>query len=459
MSWTKQKKLLGSLSLLCVMITNAAWATPDSHIIQVQKGTHKLLREHIKISRLAVGDPNIADVTVIKNQDILITGKKRGVTSLMVFGANTNSPQQYQVVVGAVHNPLEGSVVPGESQSKLRVGPSGALLGVSESLREHDLARQAQASQQQGKGPSAPDASQLDMDTEVQTDIKVVEISRTTMKQFGINVVKNIANTTVAVSPPGALSGVGNNSGSSIGSGVGLSSASGFLPVQNAFQIVIGDSQKGILGLLSVLESQGLARTLAEPSLTAQSGHTASFLAGGEFPVPVEQGSSGGASGITVQYKQYGIRVSLTPTVISPNQINLKVAPEVSDLDYTNAVSTGGVQVPSLTVRRTDTTVELGNGQSFVISGLISHNFTANADKIPFLGSVPILGAFFKSTNFNRTDKELIMVVTPHLVRPLAAGSKKPKLPGSRYDHYNPSSANLIFEENGQFKTDTGFSR
>ena len=115
--------------------------------------------------------------------------------------------------------------------------------------------------------------------------------------------------------------------------------------------------------------------------------------------------------------------------------------------------------MPALSVRRTDTTVELGNGQSFVISGLISHNFAANADKVPFLGSVPILGAFFKSTKFNRTDKELIMVVTPHLVRPSAAGSPKPKLPGARYDHYNPSSANLIFEESGNFNTDTGFSR
>ena len=171
-----------------------------------------------------------------------------------------------------------------------------------------------------------------------------------------------------------------------------------------------------------------MARVLAEPTLVAMSGQSASFLSGGELPVPVPQGLGSTA----IEYKPFGIGLTLTPTVLSNDRIVLKVAPEASDLDYTNSLSLGGVAVPAITTRRADTTVELGDGESFIIGGLVSRTTTSNADKIPLLGDLPILGTFFKQSKYQMSEKELVIVVTPQLVKPIARGTDlAPYLPGS----------------------------
>ena len=233
-------------------------------------------------------------------------------------------------------------------------------------------------------------------------------------------------------------------------------------PVPLVIELTV--APEGLLAAaLSVLESEGLARTLAEPSLTAMSGQTASFLAGGEFPFPtVQNGGGSGNNSITIVFKEFGIRLNLTPTVLARNRIALKVAPEVSQLDYTNGISINGITIPGLDVRRTDTMVELGDGETFVLSGLISNDLVNNVSKIPWLGDVPVLGAFFRNTSINRTDRELIMVVTPHLIRPIAKGSPLPELPGASLDQYRPSFAHTMFMETGDFgqpKSDQGYSR
>ena len=172
-------------------------------------------------------------------------------------------------------------------------------------------------------------------------------------------------------------------------------------------------------------------------------------------------GGGGGGNSITVEFKEFGIRLSLTPTVLQQDRIVLKVAPEVSELDFDSGVNVQGLQIPGIRVRRTDTTVELGDGESFVISGLVDQDLGANVDKVPWLGDIPILGTFFRSTNYTRQDRELIMIVTPHLVTPLAKGTKVP-LPGEKYDEYDPDSAELFFFERGEFEPGgaaTGFTR
>ncbi len=422
----------------------------DSRVVIVEQGTHQLLHENLSVSRVAVGDPAIADVNVINRHELLITGKSTGVTSLLVWYKGIKQTQAYRLVIRPVTDPLTESGANDPELALARIQP-GQVTGQFPNLLAHQ-----RGLRQAGEDPA--DQSSLAIEAQVLTEIKIAELSRSTLKEFGFNFLINRLDGTASLTRPGTLNGatiVRNDveGGGSFNS-VELTSGAGFLPLSNAFNIVLGSATRNILGYLSVLETQGLVRTLAQPSLVAMTGQTATFLAGGEFPVPVSQGNSGG---ISIEYKEFGVRLSLTPTILGNNRIALKVAPEVSELDFSAGVQVSGTAVPALTVRRTDTMVELGDGESFVISGLVSRNMMANVDKVPVLGSIPVLGAFFKSSRYDRDERELVMVVTPHLVRPLKAGAQTPALPGEEYEKYKPHSTQLILLETGKFKS--GFSR
>mgnify|MGYP001111199900 CR=1 FL=1 len=456
------KSLLPSLllALACACGTAQA-AVPDDRVIAVEAGVHKLLRQPQAVSRVAIGDPAVAEVTVINRREVLITGKKNGVTSLLIWpkSGTGDAPTEYRLKVGPVQDPLKVKVTDPDLV-QLRSDTAEGLSGSVPTLLAHRRAKiEAQSQAQAAAGSTAAakvaDRSTIDLETQVMTEVKIVEVKRSTLQAYGLNVLKNTGNTTAGLTTPGSLTA--NTGVAGVGANAGLlgNVAS---PISNAFNLVIGNPRDGILGVLSFLEQKGLARTYAEPTLTAMSGQTASFLAGGEFPVPVSQGGTTG--GITIQYREFGIRLSLTPTVLSRDRIGLKVAPEVSDLDFSAGITTAGVTVPALTVRRTDTTVELGDGESFVISGLVSNSLINNANKVPWLADIPILGAFFKNINVNRTEKELVMVVTPRLVRPLARGGARPPLPGAATDNYRPGFGQLVFEETGKFDQSTfGFSK
>jgi pilus assembly protein CpaC len=193
---------------------------------------------------------------------------------------------------------------------------------------------------------------------------------------------------------------------------------------------------------IDLAEQDGLSTTLAEPNLTALSGETAEFLAGGEFPIPLSQG----LGTTTVEYKNYGVSLAYTPTVLANGRISLRVRPEVSELTSQGAVTLGGVQVPALTVRRAETTVELGSGQSFMIAGLLSNSSSNLIDKAPGVGDVPILGALFRSTNFQRKQTELVIVVTPYLVRPV--DDSEIRLPTDGFQVPDPIQQYLLMKDN-----------
>ena len=256
---------------------------------------------------------------------------------------------------------------------------------------------------------------------QVMLEVRVAEISRSLLKRLGINFAY--------------LSGSGNNLGLSLlGSLTGLPS----LPAVGSPSagIDISSTVNGILRFLAggttwtffidALKEEGLLNILAEPTLITLSGKTANFLAGGEFPVPVPS-----ENGITIEYKPFGVGLNFTPTVLSEKKINLQVAPEVSQLDFSKGVSVGGFLVPSLTTRRVSTVVELADGQSFAIAGLLSHDIREVASRFPVLGEIPVLGALFRSSNFQKNETELIIIVTPHLVKPLDR-TKQP-LPTDQY--------------------------
>lgn len=404
------------LGLLLFAGAGMAADTVDSveraRTLTVGVGQQELVHAPGRIERVAVGDPQTAAVNVISAREVMLTGVEDGRTSLLVWTAGESRPTRFPVVVGAQDRP--------------------ALLSREGRVR---------------------------LATQVQADIRIAEVSRRALRQIGFNFISNAAGeSALGVSPPGAAAGI-----SGAGGGLDLLSSTGFQPIGDAFNLVLTDSSKDTVGLLSILERRGLMRTLAEPSLVAMSGQTASFLAGGEFPIPVAQGGGSGVgnNAVTIEFKEFGIRLSLTPTVLGEDRIVLKVAPEVSELDFDAGVTLQGITVPGIRVRRTDTTVELGDGESFILSGLVDQNLAANVDKVPWLGDLPVIGAFFRSTRYERRNRELIMVVTPHLVTPMARGTEI-EMPGSEYDRYDPSDSELFLFERGDFESRrgaTGFSR
>lgn len=425
----------------------------EAETLSLESGNHRVVVNTQPVKRVAVGNPDVAGITVMTTHNLMVTGKQVGATEISIWESeHAAQPDRVIRVVVSAATSLEHEAVEAIGSVPLTVaaaGKSPALTGRAASLEKHALARQV--IDDESKGPL--DASVTDFENQVQIDIKVVEVSRQSMKRAGLFFGRNQGNRTFAVSPPGTLSGIESG-----GSGFTLNSASGFLSSLDTFNFVLGNAGSGLLATLSVLEANGFAYTLAEPSLTAISGQSATFLAGGEFPVPIRSGG-GSDSTVTIKYKEYGVRLMLTPTVLAAERIFLKVSPEVSELDFNNAVQTGGVAVPGLTVRRTDTSVALGNGESFVISGLVSRNTLSNVDKFPWLGNIPILGAFFRSTRYDREDKELLMVVTPHLVRPLAKHAATPPLPGSDVHDYDPSFSELFFQTGGAKLPAMGLSR
>lgn len=470
MTW---KNLIGALyaaALLPALLMPLSTAAQSS-VIEVEQGTQRLLAQGNIVRRVAIGDPAVADVTVLNQRELMLTGKNLGVTSLIVWPAGAAPRREYRVkVVHPVDARADARIGADRDFARAQIDAGRSLSGTLPNLLAH---RRARVVAQGNSKDAIGDSSGVELETQVMTEVKIAELSRTTLQQFGLNFFKNRGSTLAGQATPGSLSNVRSTTAPSTSTSTTnatstttmTSAMNAFLlnndgtvpsPLQAAFNLVVGNPDRGLLGILSVLESKGMAHVLAEPTLLTTSGQSANYLAGGEFPVPVAQGGVGGGS-ISIEYKEFGVRLRLSPTVLAKSRISLKVAPEVSDLDFSAGIQIGGVAVPALTVRRTDTTVELGDGESFVISGLVSNNLTNNVSKVPWLGDIPVLGAFFRSTNFSKQEKELIMVVTPHLVRPLAQGARLPALPGAQYDRYDPGVGRTILLETGTF--DTGYGR
>ncbi|MCB5189655.1 type II and III secretion system protein family protein [Methylobacillus arboreus] len=446
-------KLVWILGIGLLLLVQRAWAED----ILVSMGQQKIYEHTVALHRVAVANPDVLAVTMTSPRTLIIVPKAVGATEISLWDGKTSQPNRVLQVSVAPSLALEEQGLKAADVDQLHIEAAGsgvALAGEALSLEEH--ARALESLQKDRNGPL--DVSNSEFESHVQIDIKVVEVSRQNAMRFGFLVGRNGGNRRGfgVVSPPDTLSGVERDA---TATGFNFVSGSGFLPVLNAFNVVFGNNGSGLLGTLSILETNGFAYTLAEPSLSAISGQTATFLAGGEFPVPIRTGG-GSDSAITIRYKEYGVRLMLTPTILSGERIFLKVAPEVSELDFANAVQTGGVAVPGLKVRRTETSVSLGNGESFVISGMVSRNTVNNIDKMPWLGNIPIIGAFFSSKRFDREDKELLMVVTPRLVRPIARNAALPALPGEELKHYKPSFSEFFLSRDAYPKpSSTGMSR
>ncbi|MDD5363700.1 MAG: type II and III secretion system protein family protein [Gallionellaceae bacterium] len=428
----------------------AVHAESPAQVFEVEAGSQRTIKLEKAAQRVAVGDGAVAEVKVLGKQELLLQGIKPGSTSLLVWTKKGASPLSYRIEV----NKAAESALLTEEFPELHLKVSNDLLileGTSPSMEQHVVAKEvALHADGVGKGPLV-DTAQLPFSSQVQIDVRVVELSRSVLKEAGLNLFSTASNAiTFGTFAPGSLTKVT----ASAGEGIKVDTTGS--PVSKALTLLLGSPSGDVVGLLSMLEGNGFARTLAQPTLLALSGQTASFLAGGEFPVPVPQA----LGQTTIQYKPYGIRLDVSPTVLSENHIALKIAPEVSDLDFENAITINGVSVPSLTTRRADTSIELGNGESYVIGGLVSQKVVKNLDKMPGLGDIPILGAFFKHARLSRDEKELLIIVTPRLVKPLAANSPIGPLPGAELADYNPSLWQMLIQsDRGEAARFTGLSK
>jgi pilus assembly protein CpaC len=266
----------------------------------------------------------------------------------------------------------------------------------------------------------------LPLTGDILLEVKFAEVDRTAITQLGINILslpgaKNVGTTTTGqFSPPGLVNGQSGSSG-------GTSSLTNTFGLSDLLNIFIFRQDINLAATIKALQVKDVLQILAEPNLITASGKEASFLAGGEFPYPVLQGTAvGGSQGVTIQFKEFGVRLTFTPTLMADGSIHLKVKPEVSSLDFANALIISGFTIPALSTRRVESEMDLQDGQSFAIAGLVDNRVTEQLSKIPGLGDIPILGKLFQSKSLNKSHNELLVLVTPRVVHRGAAPQVPP---------------------------------
>jgi pilus assembly protein CpaC len=363
------------------------------------------------IARVAVGLGDVAEVQAVTRTEVMVNGKAPGETSLIIWDKQ-GGRQFFNVTVRAsaslANDKLDAvrrelrTELPGQSVKITVEGDSVFLRGNVKDL--NSSSRAVKIASTAGKVVNLLDVDVPPADPQILLKVRFMSIDRSKALQLGINLTASGLGNTVSSLSTGQF-------------GAGANVSAVYTTGLTSFGATI-----------EALESKGVVETLAEPNVMAVNGHEASFLAGGEYPYPMAQASGTGVGTISIEFKEYGIRLNFIPTVSPRGTIRLQVAPEVSALDFTNAVEIAGFEVPAITTRRMKTEVELGDGQAFVIGGLLENEETSAFQKIPFLGDIPILGKFFQSESKKRTNTELMVVVTPEIVAPIEAGSPTPDL-------------------------------
>ncbi|MGH9604791.1 MAG: type II and III secretion system protein family protein [Terracidiphilus sp.] len=386
------------------------------------------------IVRVAVGLGDIAEATAVSPTEIMIDGKAAGQTSLIVWDS-AGARQFFNVTVHPSNDITQDNLdgvrrelrleLPGQpvrvSMENNHIFLRGTVSDLTGSARAVEIAATA------GKVVNMLNVDVPKSPPQILLKVRFASVDRSRARQMGINLFNlGLGNavggiSTGQFSPPSIVSTT-SCSGSSICSG-GYEAT-----FANELNFLTFFPGLGAGAEIQALESNNIVQVLAEPNLVAADGKEASFLAGGEFPYPVVQGTSSGSAAVTIEFKEYGIRLSFIPTITPRGTIRLQVAPEVSALDYTDEVQISGFAVPGITTRRVNTEVELADGQSFMIGGLLDKSITKTFEKIPFLGDIPILGKFFQSTLHTKNDTELIVIVTPEIVSPIPAGAPLPQL-------------------------------
>jgi pilus assembly protein CpaC len=402
-------------------------ATQGSAPLRVMVGKSLLINTTERLKRISVTDPAIAFAQVITPTQILVHGKSPGEISLLIWDELERSRSfdlRVDVDVSACTEE-EHRVFPDE---QISVTPSRAAIVLSGHVSTEDVAKRA------GELASAYSPKVVNVLTfgpvgaqEVLLQVKFAEVDRSALTQLGINFISTGAANTIGTITTGQYGGFGPQTitpGGQTSSGTGTQTSSAINNVLNLF-VFRPDINFG--AVIQALETKNLLQILAEPNLIAVNGKEASFLAGGQFPFPIVQPGNG-FTAVTISFKEFGVRLQFTPVITPNGNIHLKVAPEVSTLDFANALTISGFTVPALSTRKAETEFELQDGQSFVIAGLMDNRVTDIYNKIPGLGDIPILGSFFRSKSIQRSNSELMVLCTVHRVSPSTEPVNPPKM-------------------------------
>jgi pilus assembly protein CpaC len=379
--------------------------------IDLTSGKSVVLRSDVPVKRISIANPEIADFNLLSPTEIYLTGKAAGSTNLTLWQDNRITAV-YDLIVSYDLTKMKEQMqemMAGEKDLRIVTANDSITLAgkVSSAAKLSQALALAKAFAPEGKINNLVEVGGVH---QVMLEVRVAEMSKSLTRRLGINFAGTDGDT-FGVSMLGGLSRVVKGTDAVISSApLGFAYSSS---VNALFRFdALGATWTGFV---DALKEDGLIKVLAEPTLVTLSGQPANFLAGGEFPVPVPQGLGTAA----IEYKPFGVALSFTPVVLSADKINIKVSPEVSELDFSTALQFEGFVVPGIRTRRASTVVELGDGQSFAIAGLLRDNVRSISSKFPILGELPIIGALFQSKSFQREETELIIIVTPRLVKPL----------------------------------------
>ncbi len=411
--------LTAMATILLLALAHASTAqTPGQGFekVQVTAGRSTVLPIAFDVTRIAVTNPAVADANVVAPREVLIDAKAPGTISLIVWGSDRRA--QYDIVVQPPVTPLQQqlqALFPGENInvafSDDAIILSGSVSSNQVSLRAAEIAA---ASASKLKLINLLQLPGGDQSQQVMLQVRFAEVNRRASQELGIslftgiNGYKNWVGRTTTQQYPAPF----------------FDTQQGGLTFSDYLNLFVFNTKNDLGAVVKALQTKGLLQSLAEPNLIAYNGQKASFLAGGEFPVPIVQGLT---NAVTIMFKEFGIRLNFTPT-IAGDTIRLKVNPEVSSLDFANGIVLQGFRIPSLITRRAETDVELRDGQSFAIAGLLNNLSQTDSQAIPVLGSLPIIGNLFKSKAETKERTELLVLITPRLVRPLEP-DEVPSLP------------------------------
>lgn len=414
------------ISIIFVALTSLAYVAPGARAadeaITITAGKSYVIDSATNVERVAVATEDVVEAVAVTQREVVLNGKAPGETSVIIWHSNGGGRQTYDVTVEP--SPLKLDAL--RKRIRQEVGESVEVEQDDKSvLLRGSVRTQAQGDRAMALAGMLGKPVNLLMMTapppppQILLKVRFADVDRSASMSLGANLFSTGAGNTLGTtstqqfSPPTVST---------------ITAATSQVNLSNALNLFLFRKDLNLGATIEALEAKNLVQILAEPNVLAVAGKEASFLAGGEFPYPVVQSSANGVSNVTIQFREFGIRLNFTPTITPEGKIRLEVMPEVSSLDYANGLTYQGFNIPGLSVRRVKTEVEVENNQSFAIAGLLDNRVTENLSKVPGLGDIPLFGKLFQSRVTNRSNSELMVVVTPELVEPAPAGTALPSV-------------------------------